>query len=150
LIRFSMLRNCPVICQSKKAGLLQSAYMDEAKKQVTALIVSCGFTGKRIVPAQSILSIADGFILADKAMRFHKQKDICFWPMIRDTSGLLAGRVTDYAIDEDTLCVCAIEMIPGYLPFEYRKKIWVYEYSKANDAGNELVIPAGIGNEPIC
>ena len=55
----------------------------------------------------------------------------------------------DYAIDEQTLAICAMEIIPGYLPFEYRRKLWVYEYSPSNDACSEAIIPAGLYQEPI-
>ena len=47
----SALRNLPVICENKRLGLLQSISLDPAQKRVSALIVSCGMRGKRVVPA---------------------------------------------------------------------------------------------------
>jgi len=57
LIRMSILRNFSVICGHRQIGLLQNASLDEAQKQVLALIVSCGIRGKRVILPESIEAI---------------------------------------------------------------------------------------------
>ena len=69
MVRMSALRNLPVICENKRLGLLQSISLDPAQKRVSALIVSCGMRGKRVVPAEDVLALADGFILSRRAVR---------------------------------------------------------------------------------
>ena len=60
----SILRNFSVICGHRQIGLLQNASLDEAQKQVLALIVSCGIRGKRVILPESIEAIGRGFIIA--------------------------------------------------------------------------------------
>ena len=64
MVRMSALRNMPVILGKVRLGLVQSVGLDEARKRVQALIVSCGIRGKRVILPESVLSIGDGFILA--------------------------------------------------------------------------------------
>ena len=116
MVRMSALRNMPVILGNERLGLLQSVSLDEARKRVRALIVSCGIRGKRVVPRESVLSIGDGFILSGDSRRYHRSDEGSSCPFIRDSSGLLVGYVTDYAIDEATLSVVAAEMKPGHQP----------------------------------
>lgn len=144
----SILRNYPVICHEKRLGLLQNISLDTAQKRVLALIISCGMRGKRVILSQDVLSVADGFILADKAEKYKKALEKTPCTFVRDTTGLLCGRVTDYAIDENTLCVRAIEVIPGYWPNERRARIWMYDYARAERA-SELTVPACLGCELI-
>ena len=66
---------------------------------------------------------------------------------VRDTTGLLAGRVTDYAIDEATLQIEAIEVMPGYTPSERRKRLWMFDYVHRDERALELTIPACLGRE---
>lgn len=147
MIRMSMLRNVPVILEEKQIGLFHSACFDQTRKRVRALIVSSGMRGKRIVQAQHVRMIAEGFILIDgweKYRRTDKQQTSLF---VRDTTGLLAGRVTDYAIDKRTLEVLAIEVVSGYLPREICKRDWLYAYSFAEDS-DELSIPVVLHSGP--
>lgn len=148
MVRLSALRNIPVICDGKPLGLFQGIGLDEAQRRVEAIVVSCGFRGKRVVLAQDIGVIADGFILAQKARKYKRsfEKPLCMF--VRDTSGLLAGRITDYAIDEHTLRIVAIEMASGYLPSERRRRLWIYAFARASDQALELTIPAASFDEP--
>lgn len=143
LIRMSALRNVPVVLGERQIGLFQDACFDRARKRVYALIVSGGMHGKRIVAAQHVLMLAREFILIDgwsKYRRKNKQQNL---PFVRDDTGTLVGRVTDYAIDEKTLDVLALELVPGYLPAENQQKIWMFAYRAA---GDELSIPAALHN----
>ena len=142
----SVLRNVPVIHGEKQIGLFQSMCFDQARKRVRAFVISSGMHGKRIVHAQHIRMIANEFILIDGWSRFRhtdKQQTALF---VRDTSGRLAGCVTDYAIDETTLEVLAIEMISGYLPKESSTKDWIYQYRFVEDS-DELCIPDILNNQ---
>ncbi|MDO5299095.1 MAG: hypothetical protein Q4F18_06675 [Clostridia bacterium] len=148
MVRMSILRNYPVICGKKQLGLLQSISLDTAQKRVCALIVSCGMRGKRVVLPEDVESIADGFILAGRSQKYKRGLETSPCVFVRDTTGLLAGRVTDYAIDEQTLGIEAIEMIPGYLPAERRNRLWMYAYVRPESAP-ELTVPACLGSELI-
>ena len=141
MIRMSMLRNVPVIEGEKQIGFFQSICFDQARKRVRAFVISSGMHGKRVVEAQHICLIANQFILVDGWSRYHrtdKQQTLLF---VRDTSGCLIGCVTDYAIEETTMEVLAIEMVSGYLSKEGRMKDWIYVYSFAANS-DELCIPA--------
>lgn len=143
----SMLRNAPVILGEKQIGLFQDACFDQTRKRVCALIVSSGIWGKRIVRAQHVRMIAEDFILVDSWSKYHqtdKQQNSLF---VRDAGGILAGRVTDYAIGKKELDVLAVEVTPGYLPAENRRRIWVYAYSFAKE-NDELNIPVVLHSLP--
>ncbi len=145
----SALRNLPVICQERQIGLLQSVTLDAARKRVQALIVACGFRGKRVALAEDVLALAEGFILIERAQRYTRADERPVSPFIRDTTGLLTGRVTDYAIDEQSLSVLALEMRHGYAPQHVGQRIWVYAYHCAEGAAGDVVVPASLGSELI-
>lgn len=149
MIRMSALRNYPVICCKRQIGLLQNVTLDPARKRVCALVVSCGIRGKRVVTAQQVQAIADGFILAGQAEKYKRTYEAALSPFVRDTTGLLAGCVTDYALDERTLSVLAVEMMPGYWPVSSRQKIWIYAYTCTDGPKGGLTVPASLGSELI-
>ena len=140
VIRMSMLRNYPVAFEERQIGLLQSVQFDRARKRVCALVVSCGMRGKRIVHSQNVRMIADEFILVDGLEKYRRSDQQHVWPFVRDTTGMLAGRITDYAIERKTLKVLAVEIVPGYCLSEIKSRIWMYEYSPAKDSC-EIIIP---------
>lgn len=142
MIRLSALRNMPVVCGGRPLGLFQGIGLDEAQREIEAIVVSCGFRGKRVVLAQDVLAVSDGFILAKEARKYKRayEKPACLF--VRDTSGLLAGRVTDYAIDERSLRVMAIEFACGYSPGERRKRLWMYAYARSAPQSPEMTVPA--------
>ena len=147
MIRMSILRNFSAICGHRQIGLLQNASLDEAQKQVLALIVSCGIRGKRVILPESIEAIGRGFIIARDVRRYNRAQETTLCTFIRDTSGLLCGRVTDYAVNEATLAIEAVEMIPGYLGSARKKRIWVYDYQRSENHAEELIVPACLGGE---
>ena len=149
MVRMSALRNRPVVCCGRRLGLLQSVSLDSAQKRVCALIVSCGALGKRVVLPQDVLAISDGFILAGCAQRYRRAFETPPCAFARDTTGLLAGRVTDYAIDEQTLAVMAFEMMTGYLGPSRRARLWVLDYVRQDARSPELTVPACLGRELI-
>ena len=143
----SILRNFPVICGHRQIGLLQSASLNEAQKQVLALIVSCGIRGKRVILPESIEAIGKGFIIVRDVQRYRRIQETTPCSFIRDTSGLLCGRVTDYALDDETFAVQAFEMSPGYLGKARRTRLWIYDYRRSESHAEELIIPALLGHE---
>ena len=138
LIRVSVLRNYPVICDHRQIGLMQGVSLNEAQNQVRALIVSCGIRGKRLVFPDDVAAFGDGFILIRKANRYVRSYEAPPSTFVRDTTGLLCGRVTDYAMNESTLEIQAVEMIPGYTGRERKCRIWVYTYVPAEHCASEL------------
>jgi len=62
---------------------------------------------------------------------------------------MLSGYVTDYAIDEATLNIIAVEMAQSYLPSAQKRRIWVYEYSRPSSESEELIVPSCLGSELI-
>jgi len=143
-----MLRNTPVIHDACQIGLLQGVCFDETRKRVCAFIISSGMHGKKIIQVRHIQIITQEFILVDGWSRYrrsHKQQTSLF---VRDTNGLLVGRVTDYAIDTKTLDVLAIEIIPGYLPEENRMRNWIYAYDFSANT-RELSIPVILHSRPF-
>ena len=149
MIRLSVLRNLPVICGHRQIGLLQNASLNEAQNQVLALIVSCGIRGKRIILPTSVEAVGQTFIIVRNMQRYKRMLETTPCHFIRDTSGLLCGRVTDYAIDEKTFAVQAVEMTAGYLGRERRRRLWVYSYQRSENHAEELIVPACLGSELI-
>ena len=143
-----MLRNFPVIQEERQVGLLQSIRFDSARKRVCALVVSCGMRGKCVVPAQRVRMIADGFILIDGMEKYRRTDQQETWPFIRDTSGLLIGRIVDYAIDKRTMEVYAIECIQGYWFSDCTCRVWIYEYTSMN-VPDECIVPDILSSKPI-
>ena len=131
----------------QKIGLLQGVTMDEKQRRVRALIVSCGMHGKRLIPAEMVHAISNAFILVGGTEKYVRHQEIQLGRMIRDTSGLLTGYATDFALDEKNLEIIALEMAFGYLFRQNRNRIWVYRYT-VSDAG-ELIIPATLRSELI-
>ena len=86
-------------------------------------------------------AIADGFILVHQTEKYKRGYEKAISPFARDTTGLLAGCVTDYALDEKTLDVLAAEIMPGYWPAENRRRIWTFSYRNAQEANGDLIIP---------
>lgn len=146
MVRMSALRNIPVICHSRQIGLLQSISLDAAQKRVHALVVSCGMRGKRVVLREHVQAIAGGFILADQDEKYKRVYERASSPFVRDTTGMLAGRVTDYAVDEQTLEVLAAEIMPGYWPPASRQRLWAFAYHSADDPDGGLIVPASLGS----
>ena len=147
MVRLSALRNMPVIQGKQRLGLLQSVSLDEARKRVRALIVSCGIRGKRVIPPDCVQSIGDGFILAERSRRYHRRDENAPCPFVRDSAGLLVGMVTDYAIDEATLSAVAAEMKPGHQP--RLERLWMFSYARQDADALELTIPVCMGSELI-
>lgn len=148
MVKMSSLRNCPVICQDRRLGLLQSVSLDTAQKKVCALIISCGLRGKCMILRDDVLSVCDGFILARNPQKYKRALEMERNRFVRDTTGLLVGYVTDYAIDERKLDVAAIEMISGYWPSEYRDRTWMFAYDIQATWG-ELTVPVCLGSMTV-
>ena len=147
MIRLSVLRNLPVICGHRQIGLLQNASLNEAQNQVLALIVSCGIRGKRVILPESVEAIGKGFVVVRGVQRYKRKYEAAPCSFVRDTSGLLCGRVTDYALDDETFAVQAFEMSPGYLGKARRTRLWIYDYRRSESHAEELIIPALLGHE---
>ena len=147
MIRMSMLRNYPVILDERQIGLLQSVRFDQARKRVCALVVSCGMRGKRLIPLKNVRMIADGFILVNGLEKHRRSDQQQIWPFVRDTTGMLVGRITDYAIERASMRVLAIEIIRGYWPAQMRRRIWIHEYNPVKDS-EDIIIPGVLHDMP--
>jgi len=140
LIRMSALRNTPVVSGERQIGFLQDACFDPTRKRVCAFVISCGLRGKKTVLPKHVHSWADGFIVIDGWLKYRNSDQQHSLVFVRDPSGVLAGCVTDYMIDRNTLEVLAVEITPGYLACERNKRIWLYEYHISVDS-DEMSIP---------
>ena len=147
MIRMSILRNFPVVLGQRQIGLLQSVSLNEAQNQVLALIVSCGIRGKRVILPESVEAIGKGFVVVRGVQRYKRKYEASPCSFVRDASGLLCGRVTDYALDDETFAVQAFEMSPGYLGKARCTRLWIYDYRRSESHAEELIIPALLGHE---
>lgn len=146
LIRMSKLRNMPVVYADRQIGILQGVCLEQSRKRVCAFVISSGLRGKRIVPTTCLRMIAEQFILIDgwcKYRRSDEQRGVLF---VRDTTGLLIGHVTDYALDEKTMEILAIEVLTGYFPKECRDKEWHFAFSISQEM-DAWIIPAYLHNQ---
>ena len=121
-------------------GLLQSVCFDQDRKRICALIVSSGVRGKKIVQTQHVQMLEKRFIMVDQWSKYRRSDQQQMALFVRDTTGLLVGRVTDYAIEEETMNILAVEMIPGYFPQAYRRRMWIHEYTFSKGL-DEICIP---------
>lgn len=146
MFRMSMLRNIPVICGEQQIGIFQSACFDKTRKRVCAFVISSGLHGKRVVSASHIRLIGRGFILVDDWSRYKRLDEQQTSLFVRDTTGLLVGRITDYAIDQESMEIIAIEVLPGYFPKEICIREWMYACSFSEEA-NAWIIPVILQNQ---
>lgn len=141
VIRASRLLNRSVICSNKQIGVLQSIAFDKTLKKVEFLIIARGIRGKCISPANEISALSEEFILVASTQKYSRRIEEKKPSFARDTSGLLIGRTTDYAFDEHTMEVRAIEITRGYLPIERNKRVWLFSYIAHEKEPNELLVP---------
>ena len=146
VIRVSAMRNMPVVMGERQVGLFHEACFDQTRKRVCAFVVSCGMRGKKIVSTPHIRGIADGFILIDARDRYRHSDGQSTSVFVRDTSGLLVGRITDYAIEPSTMEVMAMEMILRYSLRQNANRVWIYAYNQVQD-GDELSIPLDLSSQ---
>lgn len=146
MVRISALRNRPVVFENRQIGFLQSVSLDQAQKRVQALIISRGLRGKCAILPADVTSISDQFILAERISRFDRSYETGLCGFARDTTGILVGRITDYALRENSMTVSAIEIMPGFLPPESRIRIWIFTYQRQNT--HTLTIPSLLCEEP--
>ncbi|MFR5794973.1 MAG: hypothetical protein ACLUI3_05010, partial [Christensenellales bacterium] len=88
-----------------------------------------------------------GFVVVRGVQRYKRKYEASPCSFVRDASGLLCGRVTDYALDDETFAVQAFEMSPGYLGKARRTRLWIYDYRRSESHAEELIIPALLGHE---
>ena len=148
MIRMSALRNRPVVLLNRQIGYFQSLFLDQAQKRVRALIVSRGIKGKCAVLPEQVSHVSDCCIQIDGFEKYQGIDECLLCRFAVDTTGSLVGKVMDYAIDPVSMDVCAVEIMPGYLPPESGIRIWVYDYRKTENAAQTITIPAISGYEP--
>ena len=91
--------------------------------------------------AEAVSTISKEFIIADSLAKYNRRCESRGTFFVIDTDGLIIGKVSDYAIDEDTMSVCAVEIMRGYLLSERNNRIWFYSYSVGEGRGRELIVP---------
>lgn len=143
----SVLRNRPVIYREKQIGLLQSIGLDTAQKTVQVLIIAGGFKGKQVVFADQIRSMTTDAVFVCDTYRYRKEYEPVRLRFVKDETGLLVGKITDYLIDEKTMNVAAFEMMRGFLTRDQREKIWVFSWSPGSIREDEIMIPNGLSDE---
>jgi len=142
VFRLNAVRNLPVIMQSKRVGMLLGISVDLYTKQATDIIVACGLRGKRRIQCRYISAIAEGFILIDDTAHSTVDHGGINRVFAFDTTGVLIGRASDYAIEESSMEIQAIEIITGYLPGIYPRKTWIFDYECIGTG--EILLPASI------
>lgn len=147
MIRMSMLRNHPVVHKNKRIGLIQNLSVNLSQKRIKALIVSCGMKGKRILFPAQINTISEEFVLAEDTEKYRREYEDQSRAFVRNTDGRLIGYVTDYAIDEQTMSILAVEMTTGYLFKEKSIRVWIYTFACHEAEQWELIIPSQISSE---
>lgn len=145
MLRMSSLPGRPVILGQRRLGLLQNVLVDAAQKRVRALIVGRGFLGKCVVLPEAIVSITQDFMLVDGTRRFDRRLEPSGCLFVRDTQGLLVGRVTDFALEDGA--VVAAEICGGY--GKAAPRFWCYRFYPMQGHPDELMIPALLGRELI-
>lgn len=139
------LRNTPIIMENKRIGLLSGMIFDLRDKRAKDIVAACGLRGKRRIDCQHIMTLADGFILVDDTTRSRLQLNCSKKVFAFDTSGVLIGCISDYAIDESSMRIIAVEVTTGYYPGKYMRRIWVFDFEYINS--EEILLPASIGYE---
>lgn len=143
MVKMSALRNCPVLCAERRIGFLQSIAVDHRQKRVQSLMMASGMHGKRVVAVGDILSIGDGVIRVRHSQKYTREDEPVPFGFVRDGTGLLVGRITDYMIEERDMRIAALEMIRGYRTSERTPRIWLFTYAMGEKRG-EVLVPADI------
>ena len=148
MIRMNVLRNCPVICHARRVGLLQHITLNQSQKTVRALIVSGGLKGKRVVIPENVLAVTSEFILVKQTEPYDRSIEIDPYAFVRDTTGSLIGKVSDYLLDEQELKVLAAELTEGYFHAGRGARKWLYTYAPSEQWTGEIIVPSDISCEP--
>ena len=137
MIRISMLRNCPVFCCEKQVGLLHKVCISPEDNRIGALIVAGGFSGKRLVHAEQILSITQSIIRITGSLKYRREQDRENPRFVCDSNELLLGKITDFMLCAETNAISAFQMVTGFITKQERKHIWIcsWEYNpEINDS----------------
>ena len=138
----SRMRNTPVVCNDRQIGYLQGAKLDDGQKKVQAFVIAQGLKGKGLVYPEAVKVISEEFIIALCIAKYDRKFPVQNASFAYDTDGLMIGIVSDYAVEEKTLSVEAIEVKRGYLPCERNDRIWFYRYSSSEHRKNDVIVPA--------
>lgn len=105
----------PVILGAKQIGLVERGVLAENGKCLRGLLVREGLRAARWVDAKSITLLGQLSILCS-APPVRPPRDSAFKLFrVTDANGLRIGLVTDALLDEETLCVTALEISAGPL-----------------------------------
>lgn len=147
MFRVNAVRNVPVIMGNKRIGLMMGLHFDLHAKRATEMVVACGLRGKRRIECKYVTGITDEFILVDDTAKSAPERGRINKAFAFDTTGLLVGSVSDYAVDESSMSILASEVTTRYHPGTYSRQIWVFDYEYIKTG--EILLPASIGCELI-
>ena len=142
MIRMNCLRNLPVICNNRQIGFLHGVKLNDEQNGVCALVIARGLKGKCVLLTDDVTMISSEFIIARRTHKYerrYEKQNICF---VYDTDGLMIGKVSDYALDEENWRIAAIEVMRSYLPSGRRERIWFFQYSSDENRLGAVIVPA--------
>lgn len=115
MIRLSALTGLPVIHAGRSCGCVEQAVLTPDGLRLRGLIVRHGLGGARWVDEADIACIGTVSVIAEqKPGRVPPDADFAL-TSVKDTGGLLLGRVTDVWLDPETRRTGALEVSLGLM-----------------------------------
>jgi uncharacterized protein YrrD len=141
MTRTNRLIGLPVILDGEKLGVVDSVSFSGDGKSVSEITVQSAKLRSGCLHGEDIQLIGERAVIASAKPygRCHK-----FQPkMVRDTSGLMLGIVTDALVEEDTLRIAQLEISFGPIDDILTGRRWVSEFC-VNGITGETIVPCDV------
>lgn len=109
------LAGLPVILRGRVCACVELPVLEKDGRQLRGLVVRHGFGGAKWVDRKDISVVGSvSVIVREKPAKVPQGADFSL-QSVHDASGLTLGRVSDAWLDENTLRVEALEILPGLI-----------------------------------
>lgn len=137
--KISAMIGMPVVCRSRKIGIMIQADISEDLKRLTGIWVDSGLRGTRYISAEDLELLGIHSIISDSCGR---RKHLTSSPMFHravSTDGRRMGAVTGAEIDEISLSVESLELSTGMLDDLVNGRLRIQSFTVNRETG-EVVI----------
>lgn len=141
------LLGMPVIHAGRRLGLVAYVMPDEDFQKIHGLYLHCGLTGSRFIECAQLDMIGEVAVLAHAAGRRSPLNQRPLFRRALAPDGQRIGAITDTLIDENSLCIEALELSHGYLDDLALGRTHVRQFSICKN-GDIIVGNAEGGNQP--
>lgn len=146
MIRLSGLMGLPVVLSGRVVGCVERGVLTRDGRRLRGLILRRGLGAARWTPEENVVLLGTVSVIIDRRPgRVPPDADFAF-TLVKDTSGLCLGHVTDVWIDPVTRRSGALEVSLG--PVETlncgRLLAHTFRASPAPDDPGQVLVPSGV------